>query len=416
MRLPNRPAARAAAPVGFVEFVALIAALMAVNAIGIDIVLPALSDMAAAFDITRDNDRQLVVISYMVGFGLAQLVFGPLADRFGRLPVCLAGLALYATASLAASISTSFTVLLAARLAQGAAAASARVIAVAMVRDRFSGRDMARVMSLSFLVFIMVPMLAPSVGALILLFGPWQTIFHALAIFAGLVAVWMLLRIPETLAPAHRKSLRFAAIGEAMRSVVLNRVSLGYSLALAVAFGAMIGFVASAEQLFSHTFDLHDRFPLIFAFCASAIGLAQLVNSRLVMRYGPRLVSHVALIGFALLSAGQLGTDLLFGDEAVRFIAFQFLVMFFGGLLGANFGAMAMEPMGHIAGTASSVQGMISALGGAVFGFLVGQAYDGTAMPVAAGYFVASLLVAGGALYAERGRLFRPDAEPQALA
>jgi DHA1 family bicyclomycin/chloramphenicol resistance-like MFS transporter len=379
-------------------------------------VLPALPDMAAALDVAHDNDRQLIVISYLVGFGLAQLVYGPLADRFGRIPVALSGLALYAVASLAASFSTSFAALLAARLAQGAAAASARVIAVAMIRDRFAGRHMARVMSLSFLIFMLIPMLAPSVGALILLFGPWQTIFHGLALFAGLIAIWILFRIPETLRPENRRSLHFSTIGLAMKSVFLNRVSLGYSLASALVFGSVIGFVASAEQLFSRTFDLQDRFPLIFAFCASAMGVAQLANSRLVMRHGPRLVSHVALIGFILLSACQLGTELLFGDAATRFILFQFLVMFFGGLLGANFGAMAMEPMGHIAGTASSVQGMMSALGGAVFGFLVGQAYDGTAAPVAAGYFVAALSVTGCVLYAERGRLFRPDVEPQAPA
>lgn len=404
----------AAARVRFGELVAVVAMLMAVNAIGIDIVLPALSDMAVAFDLVHANDRQVIIISYMIGFGLAQLVYGPLADRFGRIPICLAGLVLYVAASLIASFSTSFEALLAARVAQGTAAASARVIAIAMIRDRFAGRHMARVMSLSFMIFMLVPMLAPSVGALILLAGPWQTIFHALALFAGLIGLWIMLRIPETLAPINRQSLRFSRVGSAMRSVLANRVSLGYSLAAALTFGAMIGFVATAEQLFSQTFDLHDRFPLIFAFCASAMAMAQLTNSRLVLRHGPRLVSHIALIGFIMLSICHLGTELLLGDNAVRFIGFQFVTMFFGGLLGANFGAMAMEPMGHIAGTASSVQGMMTALGGAVFGFVVGQAYDGTAAPVAAGYCVGGLTAAACVLYAERGRLFGTDPRPGA--
>lgn len=416
MRSPYAAAARTAAPIGFAEFVALVAMLMAVNAIGIDVVLPALSDMATAFDVVRNNDRQLIIISYMVGFGLAQLAYGPLSDRYGRLPVCLSGLALYVAASLAVSFSTSFAVLLAARLAQGAAAASARVIAVAMIRDKFSGRHMARVMSLSFLIFIMVPMMAPSIGALILLFGPWQAIFHALALFAGVIGIWIVLRIPETLAPAHRHALQFSRVGRAMRSVVTNRISFGYSLAMAASFGAMMGFIASAEQIFTQTFALQDRFPLIFAFCASAIGVAQLVNSRLVVRYGPRLVSHIAMMGFTLVSACHLGAELLLGDEPVRFVIFQFLVMFFAGLLGANFSALAMEPMGHIAGTASSVQGMMSALGGALLGYLVGHAYDGTAGPVAAGYFASALAVIACVLYAERGRLFQPDPEAGATA
>lgn len=416
MRSPQKASAPTAAPVGFAEFVAVVAMLMAVNAIGIDIVLPALSDMAAAFDVARDNDRQIIVISYMIGFGFAQLAFGPLADRFGRRPVCLSGLALYVAASVAAGVSTSFEALLAARVAQGVAAASARVIAIAMVRDHFAGRHMARVMSLSFMIFMLVPMLAPSVGALVLLVGPWQTIFHALALFAGLVGIWIVLRIPETLAPADRRSLHFSSVGTAMRSFLANRVSLGYSLASALTFGAMIGFVATAEQLFSQTFDLREQFPLIFAFCASSMAIAQLTNSRLVLRHGPQLVSHIALVGFVLLSTCHLATELLLGDDAVRFIGFQFVAMFFGGLLGANFSAMAMEPMGHIAGTASSVQGTMTALGGAIFGFLVGQAFDGTAAPVAAGYFVAGLAAVACVLHAERGRLFGRDADADAPA
>lgn len=407
MRSPNEASARAVAPVGFAEFVAVVAMLMAMNAIGIDIMLPALSQMATAFDIGRDNDRQLIVIGYMAGFGLAHLLYGPIADRFGRKPVGLAGLGLYIAASIAAAHASSFEALLAARVLQGAAAASARVVAMAMIRDRFSGRHLARVMSLSVLVFMLVPMLAPSVGALILLFGRWQTIFHGLALFGFVIAVWMLTRIPETLAPGNCRALSFSSVSQAMGSVMADRRSLGYSVASALTLGAFLGFVASAEQLFSQTFDLHDSFPLIFAFCASSMAIAQLVNSRLVIRYGPRLISHVALSGFMALAICHLCAGLLLGDAASRFIAFQFLLMFFGGLLGANFGAMAMEPMGHIAGTASSVQGTLVALGGAIFGFVVGQAYDGSAFAVAAGYCAAGLGAVACVLYAERGRLFR---------
>ena len=398
--------------IGFGEFVCLMAALMACNALGIDSMLPALPDIARSFGITVENQRQWVVSSYLLGFGITHLLFGPLSDRFGRRSVTLTGLALYVATSLLASLATSFTIMIALRTLQGMAAACTRVLAVAIIRDCYSGRKMAQVLSLSFIVFMAVPMLAPSIGQLILMFGPWQAIFQLLAVFGAVVALWMGLRMDETLHPENRRPLALAPLLAGARSVLTDRCSLGYSLAMTMSFGALIGFISSAQQLFVEIFHEPDRFPLIFAFIAAGMALAQFLNSRIVLRLGSRLVAHSAMLAYIALNAIHLVSIVALGDNLVSFTLFQFAIMFCSGLAGANFGAMAMEPMGNIAGTASSIQGTISALGGAAIGILIGQSFNGSAVPVVAGYFICSLGMLAVVLYAERGRLFRPHHAP----
>jgi DHA1 family bicyclomycin/chloramphenicol resistance-like MFS transporter len=399
---------------GFREFVVMIALLMAINALGVDTMLPALPAISTALNLTSVNQAQWVVSAYILGFGATQFIYGPLADRYGRRPLILVCLTLYLTTSLLASFAASFEVMIAARVVQGIGAACTRVLAVAIVRDRYSGREMARVMSLSFLVFLAVPMLAPSIGQIILLVAPWHAIFLFLAAFAGIVLLWTGLRLNETLHPEHRRPINMREIGSAMRMVVTNRTSICYTLALTMSFGAMLGFINSAQQVFGGVFGQADRFPLIFAFIAGGMVLASLLNSRIVMRVGSRRVSHAALIAYIILSAIHLVTIETLGDNLTSFAIFQCLIMFSSGLIGSNFGAMAMEPMGAIAGTAASVQGTISTLGGAVIGILIGQNFNGTAVPVVAGYFLCSLGILTMVLFAEQGRLFRPHHEPQA--
>lgn len=412
---PTKPTAnKVGATTGFREFVCIVAMLMAINALGIDTMLPALPAIASALNLSSVNQAQWVISAYIVGFGATQFIYGPLADRFGRRPLILICLALYLTTSLLASFATSFEVMIAARVVQGIGAACTRVLAVAIVRDRYSGREMARVMSLSFLVFLAVPMLAPSIGQLILLVAPWHAIFLFLAGFAALVLLWIAMRLPETLHPEYRRAINLREIGKAMRTVVTDRTSIGYTLALTMSFGAMVGFINSAQQVFGGVFNEAERFPLLFAFIAGGMAVASILNSRIVMRVGSRRVSHAALILYIILCAIHLVTIETLGDTLVSFAIFQFAIMFCSGLLGSNFGAMAMEPMGAIAGTAASVQGTISTLGGAIIGILIGQSFDGTAVPVVAGYFLCSLGVLAMVLFAEKGRLFRPHHEVKA--
>lgn len=405
---PSSPAS-AGGDIPFREFVVIIAALMAVNALGIDAMLPALPVMAHALGFATENQQQWIVAAYVIGMGGSQIVFGPIADRYGRRVPVLFCLALYAVTSLVASFANSFETMIAARVAEGVGAAGARVIAVAMVRDRFAGREMARVMSLVLIIFLAVPMLAPTVGSLVMTVAPWRAIFHLLAGFGVGLAVWIAIRVPETLDPEHRMPIQLRPLTNAIRLVLTNRASIGYTAASCLSFGAMLGFVSSAQQLFSG--PLHGPeafFPLFFASAAAGMAVATFTNSRIVMRLGSRRVSHWALLLFVALSAVRLVTTALIGDSLVDFVLFQCATMFCAGLMGSNFSAMAMEPMGSIAGTAAAVQGMLSTMGGGLVAAAIGQSFDGTTLPLLIGYCLCSLGALGCVLFAEGGRLMRP--------
>lgn len=398
--------------IGFREFVSLMAALMALNALGIDSMLPALPDIARSLGINSENQRQWIISAYMIGFGVMQIVYGPLADRFGRRPIMLVGLLFYVATSLIASFATSFTTMIIARTLQGMAASASRVLVISMVRDLYSGRQMARVMSLTFIVFLAAPMAAPSIGQLILLVAPWPAIFHALAAFAAIVAIWLILRLGETLHPEYRRRIDAGEILTAAKQVITERSSLGYTLAMTMTFGAMMGFINSSQQLFADVFRKPDMFPLIFAFISGAMALASLLNSLIVVQLGTRRVSHLALIGFIVISGLHILSLIFNGDTLISFALFQFAIMFCAGLTGSNFGSMAMESMGAIAGTASSIQGTISTLGAALIGIIIGQSFNNSILPVVAGFFVCGWLALGMVLYAEHGRLFRPQHAP----
>jgi DHA1 family bicyclomycin/chloramphenicol resistance-like MFS transporter len=389
------------------EFVAFVAAIMAVNALGVDLMLPALPEIGRELGAPSDNARQWVVTAYVTGFGLGQLVYGPLADRYGRKKVLLITLAGFAAASLFAAEAQSFAALIAARVLQGLMSASSRVLAVAIVRDSYSGRRMARISSIAQMIFFLVPILAPSIGQALLAFGPWKFIFHALGAFAALIFAWSLLRLPETLRPEDRRAINFHNLGEAYRLTLTERNSIGYSLAASLTFGGIIAFVSSAQQVFADTFHQAGHFSLLFAICAFFMGCASFANSRLVERLGTRAISQTGLIALITLSLGHLLVDWAGLESLWSYVAFQALSMTCIGLCGANFGAMAMQPVGHIAGTASSIQGFITSIGAVAVGSAIGQAYDGTTFPLALGYLgigVGALLIV---LVVERGQLFR---------
>jgi len=405
------PKSRADAPafaIGFREFVALIASLMAINALGIDSMLPALPAMGHALGITDENQRQWIIAAYMFGFGSSQLVYGPLADRYGRKAILTVSLSLFALMSLACAFAWDFETIIIARVLQGVAAAASRVLAISIVRDRYSGRQMARVMSLSFIVFLAVPILAPSIGQIIMLFTPWWGIFLLLAVFATSVVAWALLRLPETLHPEDRRPIDAADLWGAIRMVLGQRFSLGYTIASTLLFGSLLGFINSVQQIFTDIFHAANLFTTIFACIAAFMGIASYTNSRIVEKLGTRVVSHSAVIGFTLVSGLHVAV-ILAGHESIwSFSIFQALTMGCFGLAGSNFGSMAMEPVGHIAGTASSIQGFISTIGGAAIGIVIGQSFDGTTLPVAFGYFALGLAAILVVLVTEKGRLFRP--------
>ena len=394
--------------IGFLEFVLLIAAMMALGALGIDAMLPNVPAIGAALGVADENHRQLIITVYLLGFGGAQVVYGPLADRYGRKPVLLVGLVLYVAFSLLAAFAPSFETLLVARLLQGIGAAGTRAIPISVVRDRFAGREMARVMSLTSLVFMAAPILAPSLGQAVLLAASWPWIFGLLAALGAVVLVWAVLRLPETLHPEDRLPIQPARILGSFAMAAGDRTALSYTIAQTLLFGGILGFINSAQQIFADAFHAAAVFPLVFAFAAGFIAVASIVNARLVMRVGMRWLSHAALLGFIALAALHLAIAASGHETLVIFAVLQAATMFTFGLTSGNFGAMAMEPMGHIAGVASSFQGLVSMVGASLIGFFIGQQFNGTVIPVEAGYLACGLACLVAVLFAERGRLFRP--------
>lgn len=413
MNAPNAPAPTAGkTSIPRWEFIALAAALMALNALAVDIMLPGLQQIGAALGENDENNRQLVITAYLGGFALAQLVFGPLSDRFGRRPPLLFGLAVYVVTAFACVFAPSFGTMLAFRFVQGLGAAATRVITVSVVRDSFGGRAMAEVMSLIFMVFMVIPVLAPGIGQAIMIIWAWPEIFLFMSLFGLAITLWTFARLPETLHEEYRRPFKFATIVDGFRIVLTNRISVGYSAALAVIFGALFGFINSAQQIYVDIYDKGDSFPLYFALVAGTMALMSFINSRMVGRFGMRRLAHAALVGF-MLTNGVAFALAMFGPMPFwLFIAVFMVSMAQFALIGSNFNALAMEPLGHVAGTASSILGFAQTACGAALGALVGQAFNGTIVPLAAGYFFFALFALVLVLIAEGGVLFRPQNEP----
>jgi MFS transporter, DHA1 family, multidrug resistance protein len=390
------------------ETIALLAGLMALNAFAIDVMIPALPDIGQAFGVAQDNHRQLVVIAYMLGFGLTQIVWGPLADRFGRKRVLVTGVGLYTFFALLCSFAGSFELLIAARALQGASAAVTRVLIVAVVRDLFEGEAMARIMSLVFMVFMVVPVIAPLIGQAILLVAPWRWIFLVLAAYGLTMLAWSLLRLPETLRPEYRRTLKWRDIFSAAAMVVREPQSRGYTLALTASFGVLIAYITSIQQIVFDAFGAPGAIGAVFAAIAAPIALASWTNSRIVSRFGLRRVGHSAVLALALVTLSHAVMAQMVTESLWLFVILQGLTMICFSFTAANLGTLAMEHMAPIAGTASSVQGTVGTVGAVVIGFSIGQAFDGTIHPFLWG--TAACGAAGLAMVGltEPKRLFAP--------
>jgi DHA1 family bicyclomycin/chloramphenicol resistance-like MFS transporter len=402
----ERPRNTAHDKIGFTEFVILAAATMSTQAIAIDAILPAFPVIVQALKVDNPNHGQWLVTAYMTGMGCGQLFWGLMSDRFGRRRMLIGGLSLYVIAALICSLAGSFQTLLAWRFVHGLAAACVTVTR-SVIRDLYSGRDMARVMSLTFVVFLMVPMVAPSIGQGLLLIAPWRFIFVMFAAFAGIVATWGYLRLPETLHPEYRMTLNFKSISAAAKLVLGTRSSMFYTLAMTVMFGSLLAYVAMVQQIFADVFHRPTLMPTMFALCAIFMGMAAFLNSRIVQRLGMRLISHTALLAFICVTGLHTVFAVMGLETMWTFVAFQAATMACFSLSVSNFGAMAMEPMGAVAGIAASVQGFISTFAGALLGAFIGRMFNGTTVPLAAGAVVCGLLTLGLVLFAEHGHLFK---------
>jgi DHA1 family bicyclomycin/chloramphenicol resistance-like MFS transporter len=406
MSMTRTMAARKAAPIGFTEFVVLVAAMMACQAIAIDAMLPAFPVIVHALHVANENHGQWILTSYMVGLGCGQLFWGMMSDRFGRRPILLGGLGLYVVAALLCGLTDSFHALLVWRFIHGTAAASVTV-SRSVIRDIYSGRAMARVMSLTFVVFLMVPIIAPSLGQVILLVAPWRYIFIVSGVFASIVWLWASMRLQETLHSEYRMTLTGGHIWGAVKLVLGDRTSLCYTLALTVMFGSIMAYVGMVQQIFSEVFHRASWMPGMFALCAVTMGLAAFLNSRFVERLGMRHISHAALLCYIGITALHVMIAAMGLEQLWTFVAFQAATMACFSLSVSNFGAMAMETIGEVAGIGASLQGFVSTFAGALVGAAIGRQFNGTTVPLAAGALGCGLLSLVFVLFAEKGRLFK---------
>jgi len=389
-----------------IEFIALIAALMALNALAIDVMLPALPYMGEALGISSENERQFVVSSYMLGMGIAVLAFGPLTDRFGRRGPLLVGVGIYVVAVIIAAFAPNFAILLVLRFIQGMGAASVRVIATAVVRDRYSGREMAEIMSLTFMVFMAIPIIAPGIGQVLLLTGPWQAIFIFMGLLAAAFWVWTYLRLPETLPESQRRPLALRSVLDSFRIVFTNRVAISYGLAGMFLFGALFGFITSSQQIYVDIYGLGVYFPVAFAAMAGLMAVSSFTNSKVVRRFGMLRLSHGAMLVFTIFSGIWLVLALIGHLPLWLFFSLLAIIMFAFGWASSNMNSLSMEPLGAVAGTAASVFGFVQTVGGAVLGSLAGQMFNNTTIPVATNYFLMGVMALVCILVAEKGKLF----------
>ena len=395
------------------EMVVMMAMVMALNALAIDAMLPALPAIGKGLGVLVANDRQYVISLYLLGIGFGSLIYGPLADRFGRKGVLVPALFAYVAFSIGCGLATSFPMLLALRFGHGLVSAALGVIVVAVIRDLFSGDAMAKRLSLIFLVFMIVPIIAPTIGAGVEAVAGWRAIFIVLAVM-GLVMVAWLRRLPETLELADVRRLDWRTMVSGWATVTRHRRAAGYMIASGMMQGALYGYLNSSEQIIDEVFNAQSWFPLIFACVAVGIAIANFSNAAIVERFGARRVSQTAVFAFMATSMAQIAAALSGAETLWMFTALMMVNVGLIGFIGSNFGSIAMEDFGHMAGVASSYQSFAKTLLAAVVGATIGQQYDGSTLPLAYAFLISAVVGLILVFWAERGKLFtRPGTAPR---
>ncbi|MFT5722051.1 MAG: DHA1 family bicyclomycin/chloramphenicol resistance-like MFS transporter [Motiliproteus sp.] len=386
------------------EFIFLMALLMSLVALAIDVMLPALDQIGSSLGVQDPNENQLIISTIFLGMAFGLMLYGPVSDSFGRKKAIYLGIVFFLIGDLISLYSDNFTLMLIGRLCQGFGAAACRVVTLAMIRDKFSGREMGRVMSLIMVFFVLVPALAPTLGQAVLLFSDWRGIFWLLFI-AGLTGVlWLHFRQPETLAKEQRLKFSGSTIVAGIKETLANKVARFYMFAAGIIFGSFIGYLSSAQQIFQIEYQLGEAFPLYFGALALAIGLSSLANSTLVMRFPMESLCFAALgclslssIGFFVYAQGVTGHPPL-----LMLMAYLAVIFFCFGILFGNLNTLAIQPLGHIAGVATSVISSVQTLVSVTVGSLIGQAYDGTVLPLVSGFLVCSLGALGILIYVRK--------------
>ncbi|MCH8104906.1 MAG: multidrug effflux MFS transporter [Proteobacteria bacterium] len=380
--------------IGFTEFVVLIALIISLVALSIDAMLPALPEIAADLMFEDANDAQYIITMLFIGMGIGQIIFGPLSDSIGRKPAINLGFVVFILGCLMSIIAQDFNDMMIGRFLQGLGAAGPRIVSIALVRDRFAGRQMARVMSFVMTIFILIPIIAPSIGQLIVNYSTWHSIFVLFLVLTIVAMTWFSLRQPETLPREKRISFSPAQMMSDIKSICAIPAAMGYTITMGFIFGAFIGYLSSAQQILQTQYALGNQFAIYFGVLAASIGLASLVNAKLVMRFGMRRLSRAAMTVTALLSVPffLLAQYYQGHPPLAQLMAYLLCVFFFFGIMFGNLNALAMEPLGHIAGLGSALVGSVSTLMSVMLGIIVAGAYDGTILPLVASFAILSFL------------------------
>ena len=395
---PPRPA--------FAEYIALVALLISIGALGTDIMLPALEAISADLGAPKLTDGHYIVSAFFLGMAGGQLIVGPLADSFGRKPVIYAGYGVFVLGCLVSAFTESWAIMLAGRVLQGFGAAAPRIVTVAMVRDEYEGRAMARIMSIVMAAFIIVPVVAPALGQGLILLGGWRSTFAGLVVLALAVVGWFALRQRETLAPEDKRAFRLGDIAAGLREILRTRVALGYTLTAGLMYGMFVGYLGAAQQIFQGVFGVGELFAAYFALASTALGAAAIVNASLVMRLGMRRLTGLALVALTGLSFGFWALLPLYGGHPpmLLFILWQLSVFFCVGITFGNLNALALEPLGHMAGLGAAFVGSLATFLSLPLAAAISARINGTVTPLIVGFAVLGLAACCVMYWTNRGR------------
>lgn len=371
------------------EFTILMALMMSIVAISIDALLPALGLIGNELKVEHENDVQLIIGFIFAGMAIGQLIAGPLSDALGRKPVLFFGIALYLAGSVFCYFAQDFHLLLAGRFIQGLGVSAPYVTAVSVVRDKYSGEHMARIMSIVMMIFIIVPAVAPTLGQTVMHFAGWRAIFGLYIVYSIAIGTWIAFRLEETLPPERRAKVELKSFIREFKTVIGNRTTALYMVCMGFMFGSFIGYLGASQQIFQVQFGVGEDFALYFGGLALVFGGASLTNSGLVTKFGMRTICQWAMAIVIIVSALFIGLHFIVDTVTLpMFICYAIPLFFMFGLMFGNLNAIAMEPMGDVAGMASAIIGAVSSVMSIVLGTLIGQMYNNTLIPIAGGFMV----------------------------
>lgn len=349
-------------PLGHVEFIVLMALIMSLTALAIDSILPALSIIGDDFQLSQSKDTQLIIVVLFLGMAFGQFFYGPLADSIGRKPSIYTGIGIFLIGSLLSIYAHDLNTMLIGRFLQGLGTASTRIVTMAMIRDSFNGHHMARMMSFMMSIFVIIPIIAPTIGYWILTLSHWRMIYIVTAFYSLIILIWFAIRQQETLKPQYQQSFNFKIIWKNSITIFKYKSVMGYTIMSGLIFGAFLAYLSSSQYIFQTIYKTGSNFPYYFAALALSLGIASFINAKWVLRFGPKLITHYALTSVVIISAFALlviyisGLPLNLNEGMVYFATLFFLI----GLLFGNINALAMEPIGHLAGVGSGIIGSLS--------------------------------------------------------